>query len=280
MEEENFKVRQMIPEDFKIAAYLANQESWNESEKDKLPFFAIDPNGFFVGELNGEGISTACGVKYNTYAHIGLYLVKKECRGKGYGLKVFEQVMEHVKDAQVIGLDAAEAQVKNYEKWGFKIFDKGLGFQRKAEGTSVSKSIIELRSFDFEQLVEYDEKGFGDCRRNFLKALLNQEGYYSLGFVENGTLKGYGFLRKSQVGYKVGPFVAEDKPIAQEILNGLQNLVKGEELFLDTFENNKPMTEIMKEQNWTQRMYFFRMYSKGIAKLDVNKAYAVVLEVG
>ena len=278
-QEFDFKVRQMAPEDFKIAAYLANQESWNESEKDKMPFFAIDPNGFFVGELNGEGVATVSGVKYNNYAHIGLYLVKKECRGKGYGLKVFEQAMDHVKDVEVIGLDAAEEQVKNYEKWGFKIFDKGLGFQRQADG-DLSNNLIELKTVDFEKLVEYDEKCFGDCRRNFLKALLDQEGYHSLGFVEEGVIKGYGFLRKSQVGYKVGPFVAEDKSTAQRVLDGLQSLVKGKQIFLDTFENNKPMTDIMKEQNWTQRMYFFRMYSKGISKLDVNKAYAVVLEVG
>jgi len=275
----DYIIRRMTPEDFKAAAAIANEEFWNESEHDAIPYLSIDPDVFFVGELKGEIIAAICGVKYSNYAHIGLYLMKKEYRGKGYGLKLFEKAMEHVKGTKLIGLDAAPEQVKNYEKWGFKIHGKGLGFKRKAEGVR-SKNHIDIKDVSFSQLVEYDEKCFGESRSNLLKALISQEGYYGLGLVKERELKGYGFLRKTLNGYKIGTFVADDKETTEEILSGLQSLVAGEEVCIDTLENNTEMQEVMKKQEWTERMFFYRMYTEGMRELDLTKAYAVILELG
>src|SRR5688572_589126 len=116
----NFVIRAMTPNDIKLIFEWGDEFNWNECDQDLEPFLAIDPKGFFVGELDGQPIASIGAPKYRNYAFIGLYIVKKEFRGKGYGLPLFNHAMDYVKDCEVVGLDAVEKQIPNYEKWGFR----------------------------------------------------------------------------------------------------------------------------------------------------------------
>lgn len=49
---------------------------------------------------------------------IGVYIVDEAYRGKGYGKPLFDHTMNYLKE-RIIGLDAVEEQIKNYEKSGF-----------------------------------------------------------------------------------------------------------------------------------------------------------------
>jgi hypothetical protein len=54
MAAEAYQIRRMNPEDVAIAIEWARREGWNPGLHDAQTFYQADPNGFFIGELNGE----------------------------------------------------------------------------------------------------------------------------------------------------------------------------------------------------------------------------------
>jgi hypothetical protein len=67
----------MKPEDLGVALTWAAKEGWNPGIYDAEPFWAADPTGFFIGEVNGRAISTYSAVKYgSTFSFHGFYIVE------------------------------------------------------------------------------------------------------------------------------------------------------------------------------------------------------------
>lgn len=98
----------------------AHQEQWNLGHDDVQHFMNVDPEGFFVGRKAGN-VVTALSVVNHTpdFAFIGHYLTDPEHRHQGYGSTLWRQAIQHA-GTRCIGLDAIEAQIPNYRKWGFE----------------------------------------------------------------------------------------------------------------------------------------------------------------
>ena len=63
------------------------KEKWRPGLKDADCFLACDPSGTLVGELNGKPICCVAITKYgDNFGLTEMYMVRKEYRGKGYGL--------------------------------------------------------------------------------------------------------------------------------------------------------------------------------------------------
>ena len=274
-----FTIRQMTLADYPKALALWDTFSWGESIQEAKPNFSIDPTGFFIGELNTEVIGTITAVKFGNYAHIGYYCIKQEFQGNGYGLKLLNHALDYLKDVKVIGLDAEADTIKLYEKHGFKIYTKGLNFFRVAQGV-YGKNLINLRNEFLEQVVEYDTDRFGDCRKSLMESLLQEEGYHGVAVIKDNRVKGYGFLRRINEIYKVAPFLADDREAAEELLDGLQSLVLNQSIFIDIYETSPDLQGIMRIQQWTQIVEFYRMYAKGTPKIDLTKPYASTIGIG
>lgn len=54
----HFRVRRMTPADLEMVRGWADGEGWNPGRHDAAVFHATDPNGFFLGELDGVPISS------------------------------------------------------------------------------------------------------------------------------------------------------------------------------------------------------------------------------
>ncbi|GJJ77217.1 hypothetical protein EMPS_09576 [Entomortierella parvispora] len=112
-------------------------EQWNPGAKGAdIPgaMFKADPQGFFMGKVpkkdspgEFETVSMISGVRYGEeQAWIGFYVVAPEHRGRGYGLKSFQNAMKHAQSTSTdgvirpsVGLDGVMAQVDNYRRSGF-----------------------------------------------------------------------------------------------------------------------------------------------------------------
>jgi len=116
---------------------FALAEHWNPAAKGAdIPavYFKADTEGFFLGKVlkkDGSGefeiVSVVSGVRYgDDQGWVGFYIVAPEHRGKGYGLKSFQNAMKHLDATSKegvarpsIGLDGVLAQVDNYRRSGF-----------------------------------------------------------------------------------------------------------------------------------------------------------------
>jgi hypothetical protein len=95
-------------------------------------------------------------------------------------------------------------------------------------------------------------------------------------FVENGTLSGYGVIRKCRQGYKIGPLFANSKEIASNLLLTLIDSVEANELFyLDIPEINKQALELVSEFQMNKVFETARMYSKSFPEIDLKKVFGI-----
>ena len=84
----NYVIKLMKEEDLKMVRDWTASEGWNPGIEDYKSFQKIDPNGFFLGYLDGEPITSIGAVDYDgKYGFVGWYITKPEYRGKGYGFK-------------------------------------------------------------------------------------------------------------------------------------------------------------------------------------------------
>ena len=108
-------------EEVELAVAWAAREGWNPGFSDARAFYAQDPGGFFMGKLRGEPLGCISCVKYPwNFAFIGFYIVRPECRRKGYGLRLWKHALEYGSGCS-LGLDGVPAQQENYAKSGFQL---------------------------------------------------------------------------------------------------------------------------------------------------------------
>lgn len=270
----------MTVEDLKLVIEWANQEGWMFALSDAESFLNADPNGFFIGELDGVPVCSFAAIKQGDYCFWNLYIVKEQCRGKGYGSKIFEHAREYCKDSKILALDACGPHIKNYEKYGFKCHYQTISWTRKAEGT-LSPKLVDLRSVPSKLLADYDEAVFGYNRKGFLDAALEQRTNYGVAMMKDGKLTGYGLIRKydHEDGYLIGPVSADDKATAETILEGLQSHVVGRDVSLEIFDCNLDAVEMIEKQNWEHVMTFTRMYARGTPNMDMDRLFCPVDEI-
>jgi Acetyltransferase (GNAT) family len=90
MRDKGLVVRQMTEADLKLALDWAAAEGWNPGVHDAHCFYAADPEGFFLGRLDGVPVGCVSAVRYGTgFGFLGLYIVKAEYRGRGFGLALW-----------------------------------------------------------------------------------------------------------------------------------------------------------------------------------------------
>ncbi len=267
-------IRPMTRDDVDFAIRLAAKEGWNPGLSDAECFYAADPEGFFVSELNGELIATISAVRYkDDYGFVGLYIVVPEARGKGYGMELWQHAMSHLEGCN-IGLDAVVEQEQTYKKAGFSTFYRSTRFEGMGGGTKPD-NVVRLESVDFTKIVEYDRQCFPGARETFMQAWLEAPGARGFGVVDGDTLTGFGVIRPCAKGYKIGPLFADSAGIAETIFTALTASIPGESFYLDIIEPNKAAGEMAKRYELTEVFVTVRMYTEAMPDMEMDKVFGV-----
>ncbi len=262
-------------EEMEFLIKLAKDEEWNPGLSDGKVFFDADPNGFFIGKLNGEPISCIAGVKYGDFAFVGLYIVKAPFRGKGYGLEIWNKAIGYLGDIN-IGLDGVPAQIENYNKSGFKLYHGSLRFAGTISvSINISSNIIPANEQYLNKIVAYDSFHFPGKRDKFLKGWFFNDCHQSLLWHENNLIRGMGVIRKCYHGYKVGPLFADTAEIGESLFLALSQYAKGETIYLDIIEGNKSAENLVKKFKMTKMFQCARMYTKARPKARWDNIYGI-----
>ncbi|MEZ0309461.1 MAG: GNAT family N-acetyltransferase [Ramlibacter sp.] len=275
--ETGYQIRTMTREDLALAIEWAAAEGWNPGLHDASCFHAADPDGFLVGVLDGEPVASISVVKYGTdFGFLGLYIVKPGYRGRGLGLGVWRAGMASLAGRNV-GLDGVIAQQDNYRKSGFVLAWRNVRQEGTGGGAPVTDNrVVELARVPFAQVRDYDAAFFPADRTNFLQCWIRQPGCTALGWQEAGQLQGYGVLRPCRTGYKVGPLVADNPAIAEQLLLALKaRTAAADKLYLDTPESNPGALALARQHGMHAVFETARMYTQAAPPLSMGRLYGV-----
>jgi len=276
-------IRTATRQELDLLVRWAAAEGWNPGVFDADCFYAADSEGFFVGCLDDEPIASLSAVKYgNHFAFIGFYIVKPAYRGKGYGLQIWNTVMTSVEDRNV-ALDGVVAQQANYKKFGFHTAHRNVRYEGIGGGESPRDSrLVELAKIPFEQVAAYDSAFFPGDRSRFIQHWVRQPQSIALGVLVNNQLAGYGMLRPSQTGHRIGPFFADSETVAEILFLALKSQVQANTPFyMDVPEPNSAAVRLVEHYGMTPVFETARMYTKAIPELPFDRWFGVTtLEIG
>jgi ribosomal protein S18 acetylase RimI-like enzyme len=271
------RIRTMGSADLAQAIGWAAQEGWNPGLHDAQTFHAADPEGFLVGEQGGLPVACISVVRYGAgAAFLGLYIVLPQLRGQGLGWQLWQAGMARLAGRQV-GLDGVPAQQANYRKSGFQMAWRNARYEgRGMAGAAADPRVVPLASLPFEAVRSYDQPFFPDDRAQFLRAWTAQPQACALGFVDNGSLRGYGVVRPCRSGHKIGPLFADNEEIAQALYQALAASVPAQEpLSMDIAEPNAAALALAQRHGMAKVFETARMYTGTPPVLPLARLYGI-----
>ena len=280
-------------EDFSPVFDYMVKEGWPTAVGDVEAFYAIDPSGCFVGELDGKKIAFLSTLKYpeKKICFDGQFVVDPAYRGKGYGREMMHFSSKTFPGDYNRGGDAVLNMTQTYEKyWGYK--DCGWLINRyivqvvNIPNTEVPANIKlqPIKGFDCEELCEYEEKVIGLHRKSFMEKWINLPGRYGWVAVSQGqSIVGYVVCRPIESSsHAIAPLYANNPDIASCLLSkaattALDGNSKVLAFSVDVSTPNDQAVKLMKnELKGSLKRVFNRMFSKGLPpNVAPNKIFCV-----
>jgi GNAT superfamily N-acetyltransferase len=271
----DLRIRAMRPDEIAIAADWAAAEGWNPGLADADCFATVDPEGFFIGELDGEPAATISCVNYDArFSFLGFYIVRPDLRGRGYGLRIWNAAIAHAR-ARVIGLDGVVAQQANYKKSGFRLAYANVRYGGTVAASPAPAGVVALSEIPFAAVEADDATVFPAPRSAFLRAWIDTSGHVGRALVRDGKLAAWGVIRPSRTGRKIGPLVADDRGAAEAVLAALLKGAGDGEVFLDVPSVNRDAVALAQALGLAPVFETARMYTGAIAPLRLERVFGV-----
>ena len=274
------EIRQASVADFAVAVDWAAAEGWNPGLDDLAVFHAADPQGFYLGWLDGRPVSSISVVRYGRdFGFLGFYIVHPEHRGGGAGLATWNHGIAYLADCTTVGLDGVVAQQDNYRRSGFVLAGRNVrhsGVPALDERTPRA-AIRPVTADDLPALLAYDRPFFAGPREVFTTAwtLPGGAARRALLAVADGEMTGYGVIRKCRSGHKVGPLFAEDPATAEALFVALCKTAPGEAVSLDTPEDNPAAVALAERFGLAPAFETARMYRGPAPELPLSRTYGI-----
>ena len=272
-----YSIRTMTRNDIDTAIVWAAREGWNPGLDDAECFHAADAEGFLMGVLDDEPVATISVVRYGTtFGFLGLYIVKPEYRGRGYGIQLWNAGLARLAN-RTVGLDGVVAQQDNYRKSGFTLAYRNVRYEGIADSRSVvDPCVVSLSSVPFSAVAACDRLAFPAERADFLRCWIHRPHGNAFGFVRDGVLVGYGVIRPARNGFKIGPLLASDAAVAEALLDGLTARIPHASTFcLDVPEVNPQGVALAERHRMSVVFETARMYSGRIPEVSLHRLYGV-----
>ena len=281
--------------DWPVFESWAAGEGWNPGPADGACFLAQDPDGFFIGRIDGEPVSAVSVVNYGeTFSFLGFYLVHPDFRGRGHGYATWQAGLKHAGD-RVIGLDGVLDQQDNYRRSGFQLAHRNIRYvgpavagASSADGaTSTSTSGSELvlvpaAEVERHAIEAYDSGRFPAERPVFLDCWLSAPGHVAYAAVADGELVGYGVIRPAPAFAKIGPLFADTPEVAEALFRALvAGLAAASgpgaafDVALDVPEPNAAAVALAERHGMKPSFETARMYTGPVRDIDLATVYGI-----
>lgn len=266
-------VRTMNRDDLDAAVSWAAKEGWNPGLHDAEPFFAADPNGFFLAEVDGEPAGCISAVAYDAvFGFMGFYIVRPELRHLGIGMALWDAAMAYMGN-RTIGADGVVDMLDKYALSGFRIAHNNARYE--GIGRASAHRLPGLADVPFAELAAYDCRCFPAGRDAFLRSWISRPGSHSGAVMAGGRLAGYGVVRPCSRGFKIAPIFADTPDIAEELFRSLSSYAPDEPVFLDIPVCNRAARDLVDRHAMTMVFETARIYRGTPPDLPLDRIYGI-----
>jgi GNAT superfamily N-acetyltransferase len=275
--------------DWPIFESWAAGEGWNPGPADGGCFLAQDPEGFFLGRIDGRPVSAVSVVNYGeSFSFLGFYLVHPDFRGRGHGFATWRAGLEHA-GSRVIGLDGVLDQQDNYRRSGFQLAHRNIRYVGAVTidtpaAAGPGPAVLPAGEVDRSAIEAYDGGRFPAERPVFLDRWLTAPGHIAYAAMSDaeGRLVGYGVIRPAPAFAKIGPLFADTPEIAEALFRTLVAGLAAEadpgapfEVALDVPEPNAAAVALAERYGMKPSFETARMYTGPVRAVDLPTVYGI-----
>lgn len=253
-------VRQMTIDDLGLGMKLSGQAGWNQTEADWRRFIELEPEGCFVGELNGRSVGTTTTCVFRKTAWIAMVLVDVSARHNGVGTALLKYAIGYLEARRVatIRLDATLLGRPIYERLGFTADYSLARFEGIAVASEEHSVVVKAAPEMFAQIVEFDTRVTGRERVKMLGRLFKEFPRETRILWRTAEIEGFVTMRPGANAVQIGPCTAT--PYAGPILLGdALNRCAGKPVFVDVPLDNAEAVKVVEAGELTIQRTFTRM---------------------
>ncbi len=294
--DESFNIRPLQDSDIHHVTRWSRIEGFAPGTGDVGIYKHTDQQGLWIGSIGTTPIGCIAGIRYNQlYGFIGLFLVKKEHRGHGYGLKLWNQALDHLSDLPCVGLEAAPDRINDYSSWGFQPSSLTTRWELAKFDAISSKiqpnklpngiTILEGKLIPNNVVQAYDANREPSPRPHFLSDWLSHPAGDVLALIDDqGSCHGFGRIRPCLLqkgeGWRIGPLLADTPQLAQLLLLKLLDRHPGIVL-IDSPGLNPFAPNLLISLGFQQISSTLRMYKGSQPPISMHEIYGLAcLELG
>lgn len=268
-------IRTMTRADLDRALAWAADEGWNPGLSDAAAFFAADPDGFLLAEIDEDPAASLSIVRFGDgVAFLGLYICRPRYRGRGVGWALWRHGMARLAP-RTTGLDGVPAQQANYARSGFVLSHRNLRFSGVVTPGGADRT-APLGPAHLGAAMTLERAATGFDRSPFLRTWLTGDpGRVARVLVRDGALAGLGVLRPCIEGFKIGPLMAADREAAEAVLDGLAVRAGSARLSLDVPEPNGEAMAMATETGLAVDFETARMWRGPAPVQDLARTFGV-----
>ncbi|SDB07075.1 GNAT family N-acetyltransferase [Bauldia litoralis] len=271
----DLEIRPASRQDLATMTDWAATEGWNPGLHDADAFFPTDPEGFLIGWLGDKPVTCISVVAYDdAYGFLGFYIAHPDHRGQGHGIATWNAGIERL-GKRTIGLDGVVDQQPNYARSGFNLAQRNVRFAGvPGLEPAGDHPLVELADLS-PDLSAYDADLVPAPRDGFLRHWVNPEHRRTLGYVEDGRIRGYGTIRPCREGHKIGPLFADTPTVAEALFNGLVGPEGGGAVMIDVPEPNGEAVALAGRLGLQPVFETARMYRGAAPSLPIERIYGI-----
>ncbi|MQT12198.1 GNAT family N-acetyltransferase [Segnochrobactrum spirostomi] len=289
-------VRPLRPAEVDVAVAWAAREGWDPGLHDAAAFRAQDEGGFLGLFVDGEMAASISVVSYGPdFAFLGFYICRPDLRGRGHGFALWRAGLArlgHGPDgetatagavtvpARTVGLDGVVAEQGHYASSGFVPAHRNIRYGGPAPSAGAPAlrpglTIVPVSADRVAAVAGYDLELFRFPRFAFLAAWLAPPDGLALAAEANGRIVGYGVIRRTAAGFKIGPLFADDTATADRLFTRLAAHADGGRIFLDVPEPNAAARALAEEAGLVPVFETARMYKGPPPALPLARIFGI-----
>jgi len=269
-------IRPMTRDDIPLGMALKAQAGWNQTEADWRRFLALEPEGCFVGELDGEQVGTVTTCTFGPVAWIAMLIVDPSVRGRGVGKALMEHALAWLagRGARTIRLDATHLGQPIYERLGFRADGDVIRYDGQAGPLTAAAGVDQYEDNELEAVATLDRRALGVDRSKLLARLLQDNARWSFVVRQGAELTGYLTLRPGARAWQLGPAVALTEEAGINLLRAGMAACCGERVQLDLPAVNGAVLRVAREAGLQEQRLFVRMTKGAPAAEDLRLIWA------